>query len=124
MRFIAVILILLAAGKVGYQQYLYRAATADVMLATFREQAVAACQRDATATGLADRTAWASPAQVWFGVGNPNADVSVWQVDHARWGERYRTPFIFVATASTSSGPVCAYDIVARRTMVLPLGQS
>jgi hypothetical protein len=124
MRFIAVILILLAAGKVGYQQYLYRSATADVMVATFREQAVAACQRDPTATGLADRTAWGSPAQVWFGVGNPQADVSVWQVDHARWGERYRTPFIFVATAGASSGPVCAYDISARRTMVLPLGHS
>src|SRR5690606_17616839 len=87
MRFIAVMLILLAVGKVGYQQYLYRSATADVMVTTFRDQAVAACQRDATATGLADRTAWASPSQVWFGVGNPHADVSVWQVDHARWGE-------------------------------------
>jgi hypothetical protein len=124
MRFIAVILILLAAGKVGYQQYLYRASTADVMVTTFRDQAVAACQRDATATGLADRTAWASPALVWFGVGNPHADVSVWQVDHARWGERYRTPFLFVATANASGGPVCAYDIGARRTMVLPLGHS
>jgi hypothetical protein len=124
MRFIAVILILLAAGKLGYQQYLYRSATADVMVTTFRDQAVAACQRDATATGLADRTAWASPAQVWFGVGNPHADVSVWQVYHARWGERYRTPFIFVATANASGGPVCAYDIGARRTMVLPLGHS
>ena len=98
--------------------------TADVMVATFREQAVAACQRDPTATGLADRTAWANPAQVWFSVGNPHADVSVWQVDHARWGERYRTPFIFIATAGASGGPVCAYDISARRTMVLPLGHS
>ena len=124
MRFIAVILILLAAGKLGYQQYLYRSATADVMVATFRDQAVAACQRDPTAAGLADRTAWATPAQVWFSVGNPHADVSVWQVDHARWGERYRTPFIFVATAGASGGPVCAYDISARRTMVLPLGHS
>jgi hypothetical protein len=124
MRFIAVMLILFAAGKVGYQQYLYRAATGDVMVATFKEQAVAACQRDASATGLADRTAWAKPSQVWFGVGNPSADVSVWQVDHARWGERYRTPYIFVATASAGGGPVCAYDIGARRTMVLPLGHS
>jgi hypothetical protein len=124
MRFIAVILILLAASKVGYQQYLYRSATADVIVAAFREQAVAACQRDPTATGLADRTAWASPAQVWFSVGNPHADVSVWQVDHARWSERYRTAFIFVATVGSSGGPVCAYDIGARRTMVLPLGHS
>lgn len=124
MRFIAVILILLATGKVGYQQYLYRAATADVMVSTFREQAVTACQKDATATGLADRTAWANPARVWFEVGNSAADVSVWQVDHARWSERYRTPYIFVATAGSTAGPVCAYDIGARRTMVLPLGHS
>jgi hypothetical protein len=124
MRFIAVILILFAAGKVGYQQYLYRAATGDVMVATFKDQAVAACQRDAGATGLADRAAWANPAQIWFGVGNPSADVSVWQVDHARWGERYRTPYIFVATTGAGGGPVCAYAIGARRTMVLPLGHS
>lgn len=124
MRFIAVILLLLASGKIGYQEYLYRTATAEVMVATFRDQAVAACQRDATAAGLADRTAWASPAQVWFGVGNPRADVSVWQVDHARWGERFRTPFLFVAPGSARDSAVCAYDIGARRTMVLPLGQS
>ena len=124
MRLIAVVLILLAAGKLGYQEYLYRATTGDVMVATFRDQAVAACQRDATAAGLADRAAWTAPAQIWFGVGNPHADVSVWQIDHARWGERYRTPFLFIAPASVAGSPVCAYDIVARRTMVLPLGQS
>ncbi len=124
MKFIAVILLLLAGGKIGYQEYLYRSATAEVMVATFREQAVAACQRDATAAGLADRAAWASPAQVWFGVGNPRADVSVWQVDHARWGERYRTPYLFVAPGSARDSAVCAYDLGARRTMVLPLGQS
>ena len=124
MRLIAVILILLAAGKFGYQEYLYRATTAEVMVATFRDHAVAACQRDATAAGLADRAAWATPSQVWFGVGNPRADVSVWQIDHARWGERFRTPFLFVAPASATGTPVCAYDIGARRTMVLPLDQS
>ncbi len=124
MRFIAVILLLLAGSKIGYQEYLYRSATAEVMVATFRDQAVAACQRDTTAAGLADRTAWANPTQVWFGVGNPRADVSVWQVDHARWGERYRTPFLFVAPGSARGSAVCAYDIGARRTMVLPLGQS
>ncbi len=124
MKFIAILLLLLAGGKIGYQEYLYRTATAEVMVATFRDQAVAACQRDATAAGLADRTAWASPAQVWFGVGNPRADVSVWQVDHARWGERFRTPFLFVAPGSARDTAVCAYDIGARRTMVLPLGQS
>lgn len=124
MRFIAVILILLAGGKIGYQEYLYRSATAEVMVATFKEQAVAACQRDAIAAGLADRAAWANPAQVWFGVGNPSADVSVWQIDNARWGERYRTPFLFVAPGSARGAAVCAYDIGGRRTMVLPLGHS
>lgn len=124
MKFIAAILLLLAGGKIGYQEYLYRSATAEVMVATFKELALSACQRDATAAGLADRSAWANPAQVWFGVGNPNADVSVWQIDHARWGERYRTPFLFVAPTHGRNSPVCAYDLGARRTMVLPIGQS
>jgi hypothetical protein len=124
MRFIAVILILLAGGKVGYQEYLYRASTSEVMVTAFKEQAVAACQRDATAAGLADRAAWANPAQVWFGVGNPRAEVSVWQIDHARWSERYRTPFLFVSPGHARTSAVCAYDLDARRTMVLPLGQS
>ena len=124
MRFIAVVLILLAGAKVGYQEYLYRTSTAEVLVSTFKEQAVAACQRDATAAGLADRAAWANPAQVCFGVGNPSADVSVWQIDHARWGERYRTPFLFVTPGNARTTAVCAYDLDARRTMVLPLGQS
>ena len=124
MRFIAVILILLAGGKVGYQQYLYRTSTAEVLVSAFKEQAVAACQRDATAAGLADRAAWANPAQVWFGVGNPSADVSVWQIDHARWSERYRTPFLFVTPGNARTSAICAYDLDARRTMVLPFGQS
>jgi hypothetical protein len=124
MRFIAVILILLAGAKVGYQEYLYRSSTAEVLVSAFKEQAVAACQRDATAAGLADRAAWGTPAQVWFGVGNPSADVSVWQIDHARWSERYRTPFLFVTPGNARTTAVCAYDLDARRTMVLPLGQS
>jgi hypothetical protein len=123
-RVIAVILILLAGAKIGYQEYLYRTSTAEVMVAAFKDQAVAACQRDATAAGLADRAAWANPGQVWFGVGNPSADVSVWQIDHARWGERYRTPFLFVSPGTGRNTAVCAYDLDARRTMVLPLGQS
>jgi hypothetical protein len=124
MRFIALILILLAGAKVGYQEYLYRASTGEVLVSAFRDQAVAACQRDATAAGLADRAAWANPKQVWFGVGNPSADVSVWQIDHARWGERYRTPYLFVSPGNARTSAVCAYDLDARRTMVLPLGQS
>ena len=34
------------------------------------------------------------------------------------------TPYLFVAPGSARDGAVCAYDIGARRTMVLPLGQS
>ena len=94
------------------------------MVSAFKEQAVAACQRDATAAGLADRAAWANPAQVWFGVGNPSADVSVWQIDHARWGERYRTPYCSCDGRGMRGRAVCAYDLDARRTMVLPLGHS
>jgi hypothetical protein len=124
MRVIAVILILLAGAKIGYHEYLYRTSTAGLMVSAFKDQAFAACQRDATAAGLADRAAWANPGQVWFGVGNPSADVSVWQIDHARWSERYRTPFLFVAPGTARNTAVCAYDLDARRTMVLPLGQS
>jgi hypothetical protein len=110
MRFIAVILILLAGGKVGYQEYLYRASTSEVMVTAFKEQAVAACQRDATAAGLADRAAWANPAQVWFGVGNPRAEVSVWQIDHARWSERYRTPFLGTHARRRSAPTISTRD--------------
>ena len=47
MKAIVILLALLAATKLGYQEYLFRGATRDALIGAYKEHAVQACQKDA-----------------------------------------------------------------------------
>jgi hypothetical protein len=117
MRAVVIFLVLLAAAKLGYQEYLFRTATRDAIIGAYREHAVEACQKDAgtRSFGLGQQ-AWANPVNVKVTIGKSSLDVYLWQTDHAMWNARYRNPYL-VLTANQApgqrSGAVrCEYDIV------------
>ena len=56
MKAIVILLALLAAAKLGYQEYLFRGATRDALIGAYKEHAVQACQKDARTP---DARAWA-----------------------------------------------------------------
>ena len=113
MKAVVFILVLLAALKVGHQEYLYRAATRDVIVATYKDRAVLACQSDGRSAALgAASQAWASARSVQLAIGKSGLDVHVWQVDNPLWAARYRNPFLILTPGSGASQVYCEYDIV------------
>jgi hypothetical protein len=113
MRVFVILLLLLAAGKLAFQEYLFRAGTRDAVLEAYRQQAVDACQRDARSLGLAATAqAWANPRTVELVIGKRGIDVYPWQVDHASWNARYRHPYLLLTAVERAGKISCEYDIV------------
>jgi hypothetical protein len=113
MRAVVIFLALLAAAKVGYQEYLFREATRDAVIVAYKEHAVQACQKDARsqAFGVGPQ-AWANPKAVKLVIGNRSLDVYPWQIDHAKWNARYRNPYLHLTASQRSDTVSCEYDIV------------
>ena len=108
-----IVLGLLAFGKVGTQDYLYRSSTRDLLVGAFRERAILACQKDSRNMGLvANPGSWARPAEIRVVIGRSDLDVWFWQIDHELWSARFRNPYLQLAGADRQSGVQCDYDIV------------
>lgn len=109
MKVVVLMLALLAALKVGHQEYMLRTAAHEIIVAAYRDRAVAACQKDTRGQQTA---AWARPSQIRLVIGKSNLDVYFWQVDHTLWNARFRNPYLFLATGDRPNRVFCEYDIV------------
>lgn len=107
------VLVALAAAKLGAQEYLYRSATNEVLIGAYRERAIQACQRDPRNQGLMAHTGiWSKPNDVRIVIGKGDLDVWFWQVDNSLWDARYRNPYIHLAIGDRLTNISCEYDIV------------
>jgi hypothetical protein len=113
MKAFVIVLALLAALKIGYQEYLYRTSTSEVVVAAYKDRAIQACQRDPKAVmfGIGPQ-AWFNPGSVSLVIGKSKLDVQVWQVDHELWNARYRSPYLLLTPNTRASGIYCEYDIL------------
>jgi hypothetical protein len=113
MKPVVFLLVLLAGLKLGHQEYLYRIATRDVIVAAYKERAAQACQKDGRSAnlGLAPQ-AWANAGTVKLVIGKGGLDVYLWQVDNELWNARYRHPFLVLSAGSRTGQVYCEYDIV------------
>ena len=113
MKTVVFVLALLASLKLGHQEYLYRTATRDVIVAAYKERAAQACQKDGrTASFGLTPQAWANSASVQLAIGKSNLDVQLWQVDNHQWNARYRNPFLILSAGARAGQVYCEYDIV------------
>jgi hypothetical protein len=113
MKALALFLALLVAAKLGYQEYLFRSATREAIVAAYQGQAVVACQKVTLTQGSGvGLQAWESPHAVRLVIGKSGVDVYPWQVDHALWAARYRNPYLLLSAGSRSDPATCEYDIV------------
>jgi hypothetical protein len=113
MKAIVILLALLTAAKMGYQEYLFRISTRDAVIGAYREHAVQACQKDARSQTLGlGAQAWSNPKSVRLVIGKSSLDVYPWQVDNALWNARYRNPYLFLTASQRSATIACEYDIV------------
>jgi hypothetical protein len=77
MRALVILLVLLAAAKLAFQEYLFRAATRDAVLEAYRQHAVEACQRDARNLGFGlTAQAWANPRTIQLAIGKRTGKIS------------------------------------------------
>jgi len=113
MKPIVIFLALLASAKIGYQEYLFRTSTVDVIINAYRTRAVTACQRDAKMQRLpSSHNLWSQPQALRLAIGKSNLDVYIWQINSNLWNARFRNPYIFITAKPSASNIFCEYDIV------------
>lgn len=122
MKSIVFILLLLVAAKLGYQEYLFRIAAQDAMIAAYRDRAAQACQKDARGTQMGiSPLSWTNPAAIRLQIGKSGIDVYFWQVDDERWAARYRNPYLLLSAGVRAGTVHCEYDIVNAQASVTRL---
>ena len=105
-------LALLAAAKLGYQEYLFRGATRDALIGAYKEHAVQACQKDARTQTLGlGQQGWSIPKTIRLVIGKGSIDVYPWQVDDPMWNARYRNPYLLLTANQRTATVSCEYDI-------------
>jgi hypothetical protein len=121
MKAVVVFLTVLAAIKLGIREYLVRSSSEEVVVAAYRDRAIAACQKEPKGQTLGVSPAsWTAAESTRLVIGKSGLTVYWWQVDHDMWNARYRNPYIFLilgpGPASAFTGGrgrvMCEYDIV------------
>lgn len=115
MKTLAFLLAIIAVGKFGYQEYLYRAAAEEAIVAAYRSHAIESCDRAAKAAQTPHELS--RPSRIALKIGRRYHDVMIWQVDHARWHDRYRAAYLELSFGRTTR-IACEYDL---RTSVAAL---
>ncbi|MGE3065280.1 MAG: hypothetical protein AB7K67_06820 [Hyphomicrobiaceae bacterium] len=116
MRGIVVFLAILAAIKVGHQEYMFRTGTKEAIIAAYRERAIEACRKDA-----ADPQSWTTPNSISVAIGRSDLDVRFWQVDNELWNARYRNPYLFLTAGPVNGAAFCEYDVLNGSASIHPL---
>jgi hypothetical protein len=111
MKAIVIMLALLAAAKLGYQEYLFRSGTRDALIGAYKEHAVQACQKDAKSQSIG-ALGWSNPKAIRVVIGKSSIDVYPWQVDDPMWNARYRNPYLLLTASQRTATVACEYDIV------------
>lgn len=114
MRFLVVLLAVLAAAKVAGYEMLYRHAADDVIVSAYRARAVDACRRTEASRsfGLSEK-AWTEAATPELSIGRPGIPVYMWQTTHEDWPRKYKNPYLHLSVGKKGGGVRCTYDIVA-----------
>lgn len=112
MRGLVLILLLLAAAKVGYQQYVVSSAKTEIIVAAYKEKAAGACERVAKLNRIEPQAVWANAGDVRLVIGKGSLDVSLWQVDNALWSARYKNAYLFLTMPGDARKVYCEFDIV------------
>jgi len=112
MRMLVFVLVLLAAAKIGTQQYIVETAKSDIIIAAYRDRALGACREAARDRRLDLSDQWASGGDVRLVIGKSGLDVAVWQVDHALWQARFKNPYLLFTLRDRGQKVYCEFDVL------------
>lgn len=119
MRKIATILAAILLLKVAIQEYVWRAATEEVLVAAYAEQALEACRSQIRARIPTQPGATIAPSELRFGVGDQVSDVALWDVNNRDWTRRYRTPFLRLSFFHAQRQLKCNFDLMQRQAELI-----
>ena len=124
MRFVVIILALLAGFKVWTQDRMYRSVVGEALVQAYRDRAIEVCRKQtaktvpvASAHTVAQLWSTASPAEITLGASD--VDVAVWDTQNPLWQQRFRNPHL-VLTGTGGSSAHCAYDLEAGAATLSP----
>ena len=112
MRALVIVLLLLAATKVGYQQYVVSTAKTDIIVTAYREKGAGACERASKLNLIGPSPVWSKADDVRLVIGKGSLDVSVWQLDHSLWTARNKNAYLFFTLPGRPQKVFCEFDIV------------
>lgn len=118
MRLLVLAVALLAGLKVWTQDRVYRTTVGATVISAYRDRAADACHGVLGKTKAAANP-WASAASADVVVGDPNADVAIWEVDNPMWEVRFRHPHLVLTTAGREPR-ICAFDLAIGMASVRP----
>jgi len=117
MRFVVIILVLLASLKVWTQDRMYRSVVGEALVEAYRDRAIEICRKQtaktvslASAHTFADLWNVSSAAEIVLG--DSDVSVAIWDTRNPLWQQRFRNPHL-VLTGSGESSAHCAYDLHA-----------
>jgi hypothetical protein len=116
MRFIVVILVLLAGVKVWTHDRTYRSVMGEALVTAYRERAIELCrQQTAKRAHVASSTIaslWNDNSGAEVTLGDSDVKVAIWDTKNPLWPQRFRNPHLILTGAGESSAH-CAYDLHA-----------
>jgi hypothetical protein len=113
-------LVLLAGGKFGYQEYAYRSALVDVLINTYRQDAVERCQKEAKSRNLAiGYAAWNKPESLSLVVGQSVRDTV--SADLSFTSGAAQSTYLVLVARKAPAEIRCEFDIVKLSASVYQL---
>lgn len=114
MRWVVYALAALVALKIYAQDYFYRDATAQALIAAYGEKALTACRSNTTTQKktLAPYV-WGKSGEIKVQIGRNDLGVGIWELEHALWDAAFKQPYLILSPADKHTGITCTYDIVS-----------
>jgi hypothetical protein len=119
MRAILAFVVLLAAAKFGYQEWVYRTALVDTLINTFRQDAVERCQKESKDRNLeVGYSAWSDPESFQLIVGRGSREVSAGVSGEAA---PEAGPILVIVARKEPAKIQCEFDIMRMSAAVYQL---
>jgi hypothetical protein len=116
MRFVVLVLVLLAGLKVWTQDRTYRSVMGEALVTAYRERAIEICRqqtaRQAHAASSTVASLWNADSSAEVTLGDSDIDVAIWDTQNPLWSQRFRNPHL-ILTGAGDPGAHCAYDLHA-----------
>lgn len=114
MRWVVYALVALVALKLYGEDWLHRSATEQALQHAFTKDALSACRQDRTHPLNAKAPKmWDNPHRVSVIIGDPGADVALWQLTDPNWDRAHATAFLLITPADRHSGITCLFDLAS-----------